>query len=420
MGVQKFSIRKTARFRKPNLGVIARRYVPREIIGRGGAGEVFLAYDRQLQRLVAVKRVHLRAGDPERRARFAMEEAKRLARLQHPNIVTVYDVLEHKGDVVMVMEYLSGHTLESLDAALGLAEFAEVARQCLDALGAAHSLGMVHLDIKSTNIILTALTTGRLQVKLLDFGLAAMIDQQPAEPPLWGGGLIGSVYTVAPEQLKRQPVDARTDLYSLGCVFYHALSRREPFQGVSVRGVIEAHLRHEFRPLAERRPDLPPDLGAWVERLMALSPADRPESAAAALAELEKILSSPGVPATPPNRLPPTGGLEEIAATDQTKLLSALGSRVTVSGVVDRIWENAAGTIRFLNFESVNRSDFSAVLLLKPGTSEPPGGFPEVPVGTRIRVNGVLSEFHGSPQVVVFSPDQIAIVAGSPPPDRGA
>ena len=420
MGVQKFSIQKTARFRKPNLGVIARRYVPREIIGRGGAGEVFLAYDRQLQRLVAVKRVHLRAGDPERRARFAMEEAKRLARLQHPNIVTVYDVLEHKGDVVMVMEYLSGHTLESLDAALGLAEFAEVARQCLDALGAAHSLGMVHLDIKSTNIILTALTTGRLQVKLLDFGLAAMIDQQPAEPPLWGGGLIGSVYTVAPEQLKRQPVDARADLYSLGCVFYHALSRREPFQGVSVRVVIEAHLRHEFRPLAERRPDLPPDLGAWVERLMALSPADRPESAAAALAELEKILSSPGVPATPPNRLPPTGGLEEIAATDQTKLLSALGSRVTVSGVVDRIWENAAGTIRFLNFESVNRSDFSAVLLLKPGTSEPPGGFPEVPVGTRIRVNGVLSEFHGSPQVVVFSPDQIAIVAGSPPPDRGA
>jgi serine/threonine protein kinase len=402
MGVQKFSIRKTERLAKPKLGVIARRYVAREVIGRGGVGEVLLAYDRQLQRLVAVKRVHLRVGESERRAVFAMEEAKRLARLQHPNIVTVFDVLEHKGDVVMVMEYLSGHTLESLQVALGLGEFAEVARQCLDALGAAHSLGMVHLDIKSTNIMLIALTTGRLQVKLLDFGLAAMIDQQPAQTPLWGGGLIGSVYTVAPEQLERRPVDVRTDLYSLGCVFYHALSRREPFQGVSVRGVIEAHLRHEFRPLAERRPDLPPALCAWVENLMSLAPGDRPESAAAALAGLENALAFPA-----PAEVEPSGPVDEIPSTDQARLIAALGSRVAVSGEVDRVWENAAGTIRFLNFKTVDHSDFSAVLLLKSGHPEFARSELDTLIGERIRVTGTLSEFHGSPQIVVVAPDQI-------------
>lgn len=404
MGIQKFSFRNAKPAAKPKLGVIARRYVPREVLGRGGVGEVLLAYDRQLQRLVAVKRVHLRIGESERRVAFAMEEAKRLARLQHPNIVTVFDVIEHKGDVVMVMEYLSGHTLESLPAALTLQEFGEVARQSLDALAAAHSLGMAHLDIKSTNIMAIALTTGRLQVKLLDFGLAAMIDQQPAQPPLWGGGLLGSVYTVAPEQLTRKPVDARTDLYSLGCVFYHALSRREPFQGVSVKGVVDAHLRHEFRPLIERRPDLPPALCAWVEHLMSFAPDDRPESAAAALASLESLLAALS---QPPAFAESSGPMEEIPSTDQTRLLAAVGSRAAVSGLVDRIWENAAGTIRFLNFKTVDHSDFSAVLLLKSG--HPEFGHHELSslIGRRIRVTGTLSEFHGSPQIVVVSPDQI-------------
>jgi serine/threonine protein kinase len=405
MGIQKFSFRNTKPAAKPKLGIIARRYVPREVLGRGGIGEVLLAYDRQLQRLVAVKRVHLRVGESERRAAFAMEEAKRLARLQHPNIVTVFDVIEHKGDVVMVMEYLSGHTLESLPAPLTLPEFGEVARQCLDALGAAHSLGMVHLDIKSTNIMAIALTTGRLQAKLLDFGLAAMVDQQPSHPPLWGGGLLGSVYTVAPEQLTRKPVDARTDLYSLGCVFYHALSRREPFQGVSVKGVVEAHLRHEFRPLAERRPDLPPALCAWVENLMAFTPRDRPESAGAALAGLESLLAVVAPPPPPVGEL--SGPVEEIPSTDQARLLASLGNRAAVSGEVDRVWENAAGTIRFLNFKTVDHSDFSAVLLLKSG--HPEFGRRELDslIGERIRVTGTLSEFHGSPQIVVVSPDQI-------------
>lgn len=406
MGIQKFSIRNTQSSGKPKLGVIARRYVPREVLGRGGVGEVLLAYDRQLQRLVAVKRVHLRIGESEKRAAVVMEEAKRLARLQHPNIVTVFDVREHKGDVVMVMEYLSGHTLESLQVPLSIDEFVEVARQSLDALIAAHALGMVHLDLKSTNIMLIALATGRLQVKLLDFGLAAMIDQLPSQTPLWGGGLLGSVYTVAPEQLERKPVGVRTDLYSLGCVFYHALSRKEPFQGVSVKGVVEAHLRHEFRPLSERRPDLPPAICAWVEGLMSLDPADRPESAAEALSILEGLLAIPPAVSYPTDE-PLPGHVEEIPSSDQERILAALGTQAAVSGVVDRVWENSTGTIRFLNFKTVEHNDFAAVLLLKAGHPEFARSHLDSLIGEKVRVTGTLSEFHGSPQIVVISPRQI-------------
>lgn len=406
MGKKQVTIQKTGKVRgKPKIGLIARRYAPREVIGRGGSGEVLLAYDRQLERQVAMKRVHVRLGESGQRAQFAMEEAKRLAWLQHPNIVTVFDVLDHKEDVVIVMEYLSGHTLEARQHPMSVGEFIEVAKQCLDALGAAHSLGMVHLDIKATNIMLTELATGRLQVKLLDFGLAAMTGE-PSEPnQIDSGDLVGCVYTVAPEQLERKPVSARTDLYSLGCVFYHALTRREPFLGVSVQGVIDAHLRHDYRPLIERRPDLPLSLCSWVEGLMSRYPEDRPESAVAALASL--LALAPLWESLVEMNLAGRQS-REIDSSDQAGLQNALGSMATVSGVVDRVWENNAGTIRFLNFESVDHSDFSAVILLKAGHAEFERNRLDGLIGKCVRVTGALSDFHGSPQIVVKSPEQIA------------
>ncbi len=394
------------------LGLIGGRYKPREQLGRGGAGEVLLAYDSQLERLVAVKRIHLKLGESERRAAFAMDEAKRLAKVQHPGIVTVYDVLVHRREVIMVMEYLSGHTLEAREEPLAIADFGEVARQCLDALGAAHALGMVHLDIKSTNIMLTTLTTGKLQVKLLDFGLAAMIEQPASALLAPGRELRGSVYTIAPEQLERKPVGVRADLYSLGCVLYHALTRREPFQGVSVAGVIEAHLRHEFRPLAERRPDLPPGLCAWVECLMARNPEERPGSAAEALAGLEWLMPVSSEldaafvesPAAPSGDVP----VEEICASERERLLAAFGRTTAVVGTVERVWENKPGTIRFLNFHAVDHDDFSVVLLLRAGHPGLALEFTEALIGKMIRVIGRITDFHGCPQIIVESPSQIA------------
>lgn len=376
-------------------------------LGRGGVGEVFLARDLQLERMVAVKRVYIEMGAGTQRTEFAIGEARKLALLQHPNIVTVFDVLQHEGDVHMVMEYLSGLTLDDLEAPLTLDDFVNVARQTLGGLAAAHALGMIHLDIKSTNIMLTWLATGQLQVKLLDFGLATMLEQavRGGEDD---GSVFGSVYTMAPEQLERGPVDVRTDLYSLGCVFYHALTRKDPFRGPTVEAIIDAHLDHDVKPLAGRRPDLPEGVVSWVETMMARHPEDRPESAAAALKLLVSSLSGSAVNTVRAARR--IGGeLPEIRLPAQDELVAALGREVVVNGEVERVGENMPGTVRFLNFKTVHHNDFAVILPLRHGHPEFARDRLNGLVGKTIRVTGKITDFHGSPQMVVDSPAQIAV-----------
>jgi serine/threonine protein kinase len=278
--------------------VIGGRYVIDRKLGSGGEGAVYLAYDQLLNRHVAIKSVHT-AADALSDAAGAFNEAKRLASLQHPNIVTIFDFLPSHENVFVVMEFINGTSLDKLKAPMDATVFGQFARQCLDALGAAHSLGMVHRDIKSANIMTTWTEAGDLRVKLLDFGLAKVMTA-PSEQTLdHSGALTGSIYFLSPEQLHCQPIDHRTDLYSLGCVFYRALTLRNPFDGAGVPAVISSHLQHDFIPLAEYRPDLPSELTAWVERLFSFSPDDRPASAAAALADLERLKNKRGVQTAP-------------------------------------------------------------------------------------------------------------------------
>lgn len=404
------SIKGQAANRREGDIIVGGRYALREELGRGGVGEVILAHDLQLERPVAVKRIHLRMGASAERAQFAIAEAKRLARLQHPNIVTVYDVLDHHGDVMMVMEYLNGYTIEALENPLTLNDFINLARQSLSGLEAAHSTGMIHLDIKPTNLMLSWLGTGQLQVKLLDFGLAMMLEQPSHSETGEDDVVLGSVYTMAPEQLERNPVDIRTDLYSLGCVFYYALTRRDPFQGESVEAIIDAHLRHDFYPLSPQRPDLPPPLCHWVERLMSRDPGDRPASASAALAQL---LKSPEVSTrnTRPVQLPakPSASAQplEIHLPDRKQLEAALGRDAIVHGIVNRVWENMPGTARFINFTGVDHLEFCVVVVLKDNHPEFGRAEMDTLVGRRISVTGRISEFHDSPQLVVRQPSQI-------------
>lgn len=387
--------------------VIGGRYALQQELGRGGVGEVLLAQDLQLERLVAVKRIHVQMGESAHRAQFAIKEAKQLARLQHPNIVTVFDVLDHGGNVLMVMEYLRGYTLEDLQAPLTLEDFIEVARQSLAGLGAAHALGVIHLDIKSTNLMLVWLATGQLQVKLLDFGLATMMEQATRDDADDEEGVLGSVYTMAPEQLERRPVDVRTDLYSLGCVFYHALTRKDPFRGETVEAIIEAHLQHVFRPLAARRPDLPPALCAWVEQLMARNPDVRPPDAPTALSLLLATLSGRSGKSLKNLRADREAEVGEIHLPDSPALQASLGKVVAVSGTVNRVGENMPGTIRFLNFEAVPHNDFAVILPLKNGHLEFTREKLDALIGKTVCVTGKISEFHGSPQMVIDLPSQI-------------
>jgi len=278
--------------------VIGGRYVIDRKLGSGGEGSVYLAYDQLLNRHVAIKSVHTGA-DALSDTAGSFNEAKRLASLQHPNIVTIFDFMPSNENVFVVMEFINGTSLDKLEAPMDADVFGQLAHQCLDALGAAHSLGMVHRDIKSANIMTTWTEAGELRAKLLDFGLAKVLTA-PSEQTLdHSGALTGSIYFLSPEQLHCQPIDHRADLYSLGCVFYRALTLRNPFEGAGVPAVISSHLQHDFIPLAEYRPDLPSELTAWVERLFSFSPDERPPSAAAALADLERLKNKRSVQSAP-------------------------------------------------------------------------------------------------------------------------
>jgi serine/threonine protein kinase len=221
--------------------------------------------------------------------------------------------------------------------------------------------------------------------------------------------VLGSIYTMAPEQLVRGPVDVRTDLYSLGCVYYQALTGKDPFRGATVEDIIDAHLQHDFKSLASRRPDLPPAVCAWVEKLMAKDAADRPADAPSALKGLVEALSGgAGIKnLRSGSRAESAEQVEEIILPDSGQLQACLGKSATVHGVVEKIWENMPGTVRFLNFQTMPHTEFSVVLILKDGHPEFAKERLNELIGKKIRVTGKITDFHGSPQVVVESPSQI-------------
>jgi serine/threonine protein kinase len=281
------------------------RYQIQEQVSQGGVGAVFRAWDSRLQRTVAIKRFlapELRSDggaiDPD-----LMREATVLSAMQHPNIVSIYDVLpdEAEGPCV-VMEYLNGKDLEHavMDAATTVEDFYKIANQTLDALSNAHRLNLLHRDIKPANIQVTWMPNGSFMCKFVDFGLARFFEKPSKQTVRPDGTVMGSVYYMAPEQLERRALDGRTDLYSLGCVFYYVLSMNRPFQGPSVQDVITAHLTGNAVPLRTYRPQLPAALCEWVHWLMQRRPEHRPNDASEALAVLQRI-SRGQAPAWPPH-----------------------------------------------------------------------------------------------------------------------
>jgi len=258
------------------------RYQIKEKIGQGGLGEVFLAIDTQLQREVALKRV--RAGDghsPD----DVLREAKVLSSLQHPNILTVFDVGQDQAGPFVITELLRGETLEQVVArgALPYPEFRLMVIQTLEALVAAQAMNLIHRDLKPGNLMFVRHASGRFQVKVLDFGLAKFSRKASRQTEDQQSGIMGSIHFMAPEQFERLPLDGRTDLYALGCIYYFALSGRHPFEGETAPVVMASHLAHHVVALGQYRPDLPPWACDWVMWLISRHPADRPTSAQEAL-----------------------------------------------------------------------------------------------------------------------------------------
>ena len=266
------------------------RYLLQAHIGSGGLGDVYRAWDEQLGRAVALKRVRMQGGQNERTLlEQTWREAMTTASLQHPNIVTILDYgLDAEGAYV-VMELVEGETLEEVLARgpLQFGDFHRFAQQSLDAIAAAHAVGLIHRDVKPGNFMITrSVNAGLFNVKILDFGLAKYLDRPKPQSMDHLNSLMGSVHYMAPEQFQRLPLDQRTDLYSLGCIFYEAITGHPAFDGPNVSALIDAHLKAEPFSMKYLRQDLSPGLEKWVHRLLEKDPAQRMGSAAEALRTL--------------------------------------------------------------------------------------------------------------------------------------
>ncbi|MBF9073627.1 protein kinase domain-containing protein [Streptacidiphilus fuscans] len=279
------------------------RYLLAEVLGSGGMAEVHRARDLRLDRTVAVKILRpALAADPVYRVRFG-REARAAASLNHPGIVAVFDSGEGAGRGMdlpyLVMEYLPGRTLAQVLQAEGPLPPTLVLRvtaDLLDALAHAHAHGMVHRDVKPANVMV--LDDGT--VKLMDFGIArsATPTDSASEGLTSTGMVVGTADYLSPEQARGEPVDARSDLYAVGCMLYELLTGRPPMASENPLDTIWRRLREDApRPSAEV-PGLSADVDALVCRALARNPADRFPDARSMRAAVEAVLAAEGDPAT--------------------------------------------------------------------------------------------------------------------------
>jgi serine/threonine-protein kinase len=261
--------------------IVAHRYRLHEQLGRGGMGVVWRARDERLERDVALKVLHSWvADDPELRERFD-REASALARLEHPNVVRLYDVLEDKKQTVLVLELVHGEGLHTLAAGriLGWEEARRYCAPVAAGLAHAHARGVVHRDLTPSNVLVER-GTGRVVVT--DFGLARLVRSTTSAPV--SGVLAGTPEYWAPEQAAGEPTGPATDLYALGCILFQLLTGRLPFRGEDrlATGLRRAH--EAAPPLATVAPDAPPEAAALVDRLLAREPDARGTATEAAIA----------------------------------------------------------------------------------------------------------------------------------------
>jgi Protein kinase domain len=262
--------------RDPDIRVTGYRIEAR--IGRGGMGEVYRAEQLSLGRKVALKvlRPDLAADDGFRR-RF-LRESMIAAGIDHPNVIPIYDAGEVDGLLYIAMRYVDGSDLSTLlrrEGRLDLARTLAIMTQVAGALDAAHARGLVHRDVKPSNMLLAPVAGGGEYCYLCDFGLIKQTHAAADTPATATDQLVGSVPYVAPEQVEGGEIDGRTDVYSLGCSIFHCLAGSVPYQGQTDVEVIFAHLRGEPPPLSSRVAGLPPALDGVIARAMARSKEDR-------------------------------------------------------------------------------------------------------------------------------------------------
>jgi len=281
--------------------ILAGRFRIEKVLGRGGMGEVLLAHDTLLHRRVALK--HLRTDDgldSDSRRTAVIKEARRASQVNDRRIAAIHDVLELDDELLIVMEYVDGQSLrERLREPVPIETFWDLSRQCVEALGAAHDHGVIHRDIKPENLMLTR---GN-EIKILDFGLAwrsATASDKPIEGATTAStefhrGPAGTPLYMAPEAHYGGHIDERTDLFSLGAVFYEMLTGKQPFAGGGYQQVLDRIMNITPTPASELNPAVTPELARVVERMLARDPAQRFASCADVGAALLEAKRASGV-----------------------------------------------------------------------------------------------------------------------------
>jgi eukaryotic-like serine/threonine-protein kinase len=294
------------------------RYAVLERVGVGGMAEVYRARDELLGREVALKVLSERfSNDPSFVERFR-REAQSAANLSHPNIVSLYDYGSDQGSSYIVMELIDGRSLSDIleqEGRLLPERAAEIGADVAKALDRAHKAGIVHRDIKPGNIMITR--TG--QTKVTDFGIARAVSGDRDATMTQTGMVIGTAAYLSPEQAQGDPVDARSDVYSLGIVLYEMLAGATPFQGETPLAIAYKHVRETPERLSNVNTDVPPALEQIVMKSLAKNPANRYHDAGDVLEDLERFLAGQTVMATPmladETVLAPAGGTQVIRET---------------------------------------------------------------------------------------------------------
>jgi serine/threonine-protein kinase len=270
--------------------LIAGRYELEKLVGSGGMSKVYRAHDRLLERTVALKILHEHYSQDDEYVERFRREARAVAQLAHPNIVTVIDRGEHEGRQFIVFEYVDGENLKQLvqrEGPLPARQVIELGLQVARALASAHARGVVHRDVKPQNVLLS----DEGLPKVTDFGIARTSD---VESVTLTGTVMGTSEYISPEQARGEAVDFRSDVYSLGAILFELCTGDVPYPGENPVSVAMRHLHEPVPSVRQRRPDLPSRLDAAIRRAMAKDPAERFGSMGELIAELEACLRGLG------------------------------------------------------------------------------------------------------------------------------
>jgi tetratricopeptide (TPR) repeat protein len=305
-----------------------------ERLGAGGMGEVYRAYDQRLDRSVAVKLIRPEAAESPRARERLRREARAAASLSHPLLIQIFDIIEYGDSEAIVMELVEGEPLSRrlgrgpMDVASGV----RLGREIAEGLAAAHARGILHRDLKAENVMVTS----EGHVKILDFGLARKGGDLSLTRT---DGVVGTYHCMSPEQVQGLPLDARSDLFSLGVLLYEMLSGQSPFRGATALETLTRICTHRQPPARDLRPEVPAPLSSLIDHLLQKDPLLRPQSASQIAADLAEIGGTP---------LPGTDETTTIVDTPRPPRTSTARTAPAAPSRVRRRWWMAAAAVLLL------------------------------------------------------------------------